>query len=159
MSILAQSVSISASSHFNEKKKAKKNKVKSSGEISRFADILDSTIETRSVNSHLPVSSENSFGALFSIFERREQQFTNRPGYEQFIEYRDAIRQLCSFISLQAFKLSIRRDRNQDTFETVKVINEKLALLYRRVITPEPEISFLIRTMGQVRGLVLDLKC
>lgn len=98
-----------------------------------------------------------SVEALMEELEELEHDLLKKPNHHNFLRYRSHVRKITSFILKKEFHLRTLRDRKQREYEIVSFTNQNLSKTLQEVLRRNPDIVMILRLMGEVRGLILDL--
>ena len=111
-----------------------------------FRDVLEAEVTTP----------EDAVLALLKQLEHHEQDLQEMPSHGNFFAYKNQVRALTNQILKEGYRLKSFKDRNDRNFEVVQIIDKKLADIYSALLRRNPEVRFILRTMGEIRGLLLD---
>lgn len=131
------------------------NRSAGSSGTSAFSSLLQTSLAGTNKTSRkkMPLS----FADLMEELDEYEQDLLQKPSHPNFLRYRDQVRKLTSFILKNEFKIRTVRDRKQKEFEVVHYINRNLAETLQEILRRNPDTVMILRLMGELRGLVLDL--
>ena len=92
----------------------------------------------------------------FSHLNRIQKELVEHPNLQVFSQYKDEVRTLAREIMNQAVKLHRFEDKRKREFEVIKVVDDKLMTLWHQVTSPGNEVNAALRTMGEIRGILLE---
>ncbi len=98
---------------------------------------------------------------LAEEIEAAAQRLSDHVNWDNFIQYRDSIRQFIKLFVGEAFRIMGSKGRNrfgnQKLYLQVKTVDEKLAELGKEVMKGEQGQLNVISKIDEIRGLLLDI--
>lgn len=87
-----------------------------------------------------------------------ERDFADSPSRERFEAYRKTVKLLCSMLLNRGYRLHGWEDKRKRRYEVIKTIDSRLAQLYTGLLRRNQDVVIALHLMGQIRGLIFDLK-
>ncbi|MCS6972010.1 MAG: YaaR family protein [Turneriella sp.] len=95
---------------------------------------------------------------LFAELSADEEQLSREPTRGHFERYRSTVKKLCEQLVHRSYRLHGWEDRRKRRYEILKTIDAHLAQLYAGLLRRNQDVVIVLHLMGQIRGLILDLK-
>jgi uncharacterized protein YaaR (DUF327 family) len=95
---------------------------------------------------------------LMAQLDDEERDFAEAPSRERFESYRKTVKQLCSMLLNRGYRLQGWEDKRKRRYEVIKIIDSRLAQLYTGLLRRNQDVVIALHLMGQIRGLIFDLK-
>jgi len=102
---------------------------------------------------------EGSIDALMNELREQEHRFVNLPNLHEMNRYRSLIQKILKEIGNESFsikELSVKSRHNAKIYTVVETVNDKLLELSSAITKGSPAFA-LMKTMEEIRGLILDL--
>ena len=122
-----------------------------------FSDLLAENIEPASKTEATPEKYRNYHDLLDELNEF-EQNLLNYPNDSNYDVYKKKVREIASRLLKDAYELKIFRDRNRREFEVLKTIDANLHEIFRNLMSHNPDLSAMLRSMGSIKGILFDLQ-
>lgn len=122
-------------------------------ESSPFLSILEEVLPTDSNNGPLQQLWENLPGL--------ERDLLDHPSNENFRKYRETVREIAKEtlrINVQAKKLQFKRRSQEYEHTVIHVIDQRLQKMALVMLSPENSAFALLKSVEEIRGLLLDMR-
>lgn len=125
-----------------------------------FASLLQTSLASVSELKNIRQKKREkiSLASLMEDLDTYEDNLLVKPDHRNFLRYRDQIRKITTFILKEQFSIKTIRDRRQKEFEVVHYIDQNLAVILQEILHRNPDTVMILRLMGEVRGLILDVQ-
>jgi len=100
----------------------------------------------------------NTLEDLMANLDDDERDFADAPSRDRFEKYRQTVKLLCNKLIQRSYRLQGWEDKRQRRYEIVKTIDTRLAQLYSGLMRRNQDVVIALHLMGQIRGLIFDLK-
>jgi len=105
-----------------------------------------------------PASRKNDLEELMADLDSAERDFADEPSRDRYDSYKKAVKALCGLLISRSYRLHGYEDRKQRRYETLRVIDAALAELYSGLVRRNQDVIIALHLMGEIRGLIFDLK-
>lgn len=95
---------------------------------------------------------------LMAELDNDERDFAEEPSRDRFEAYRKTVKALMSMLVSRGYRLQGWEDKKRRRYEIVKVIDARLAQIYSGLLRRNQDVIIALHLMGQIRGLIFDLK-
>ena len=95
---------------------------------------------------------------LMADLDEEERSFAEEPSKDRFESYRKAVKALCAMLLNRGYRLQGWEDKRKRRYEIVKTIDARLAQVYSNLLRRNQDVVIALHLMGQIRGLIFDLK-
>lgn len=95
---------------------------------------------------------------LMAELDNDERDFAEEPSRDRFEAYRKTVKALMSMLVSRGYRLQGWEDKKRRRYEIVKVIDARLAQIYSGLLRRNQDVVIALHLMGQIRGLIFDLK-
>lgn len=95
---------------------------------------------------------------LMAELDNDERDFAEEPSRDRFEAYRKTVKALMSMLVSRGYRLQGWEDKKRRRYEIVKVIDARLAQIYSGLMRRNQDVIIALHLMGQIRGLIFDLK-
>lgn len=116
-----------------------------------------------SVQEAAAVETDQSVNALMNDLRDQERRFTDTQSMEEMVKYKQLLQKILKILSSNNYQFeTLKRYQRGNTppkqpFLIIKKINEKVDELARILVSSDNKAFALMRTVEEIRGLILDL--
>lgn len=100
----------------------------------------------------------NSVEDLMADLDDDERDFAHAPSRDRYEKYKQTVKLLCNLLIQRSYRLQGWEDKRQRRYEIIKTIDTRLAQLYTGLMRRNQDVVIALHLMGQIRGLIFDLK-
>lgn len=159
MRVITTDSSLKGNQSKETKKKSRANKGRGVSGVVKPDSIFHKILE-----EVLPSGDETTseLNQLWQILPDMEKKLLESPITENLMEYRELVKKIASVTLKQNFRIKKikRKLKNSETIElsVIEVLNEKLQQMTRVMQSPDNSAFFLLKTLEDIRGLLLDIR-
>jgi uncharacterized protein YaaR (DUF327 family) len=95
---------------------------------------------------------------LMADLDEDERDFAENPSRDRFDTYRKTVKALMGMLIARGYRLQGWEDKKKRRYEIVKTIDARLAQLYSNLLRRNQDVVIALHLMGQIRGLIFDLR-
>jgi uncharacterized protein YaaR (DUF327 family) len=103
-------------------------------------------------------SKDKTVEDLMSDLDSEEREFAEEPSRDRYEAYRKTVKLLCNLLLQRGYRLQGWEDHKKRRYEIVKTIDARLAQVYSGLLRRNQDVVIALHLMGQIRGLIFDLK-
>jgi len=100
----------------------------------------------------------NSLEDLMANLDDDERDFADAPSRDRYEKYKQSVKMLCNLLIQRSYRLQGWEDKRQRRYEIIKTIDTHLAQLYTGLMRRNQDVVIALHLMGQIRGLIFDLR-
>jgi uncharacterized protein YaaR (DUF327 family) len=100
----------------------------------------------------------NSLEDLMANLDDDERDFADAPSRDRYEKYKQTVKLLCNMLIQRSYRLQGWEDKRQRRYEIIKTIDTRLAQLYTGLMRRNQDVVIALHLMGQIRGLIFDLR-
>ncbi len=125
-----------------------------------FGELLDSArVESADILQKMGTGIDSSFDRLFEQLSLYERNLIDYPTESNFESYQQKVRELLSQLLSKSYQIRLIRDaRSKSEFEVVQEVDQKLGEIFTQIARHRPDVRGVLRHMGYIKGILLDLK-
>ncbi|AFM14481.1 YaaR family protein [Turneriella parva] len=95
---------------------------------------------------------------LMANLDNDERDFADAPSRDRYEKYKQTVKLLCNMLIQRSYRLQGWEDKRQRRYEIIKTIDTRLAQLYSGLMRRNQDVVIALHLMGQIRGLIFDLR-
>lgn len=122
------------------------------------ADPKFSTLVSQILTRRQAAAKQKDVEDLMADLDNDERDFAEEPSRDRFEAYRKTVKALMSMLVSRGYRLQGWEDKKRRRYEIVKVIDARLAQIYSGLMRRNQDVIIALHLMGQIRGLIFDLK-
>jgi uncharacterized protein YaaR (DUF327 family) len=100
----------------------------------------------------------NTVEDLMADLDDDERDFADAPSRDRYEKYKQTVKLLCKLLIERSYRLQGWEDKRQRRYEIIKTIDARFAQLYTGLMRRNQDVVIALHLMGQIRGLIFDLK-